>query len=400
MPKRRVRRIRRVVKRKALTQYEKGHLFEDVVERFFQQLGYKVEKNAKIRGYSGAVHEIDVLISKHGINGVVEVKNYDKPIPKDWVMKASNVAKDIGATEVYVVSASGFTPDAVKVAEVLDVKLLNINDMMKELKRATDITTLPTFYARPGVKPRTVKEHASRYVMKKLFKPVEEVSEVELLYYPFYVFESEYTYVEETGVLFTREIEKKMKLKILASAIQSALPVIDEDTVTLVDIKPVSKEEAELLNVISESDESLTISDLEEITGWNRQKLGKLLSNLVKSGLVEYEEEESESGRVVKVYYSSVPHPDELKEACEELIPEDLEHGKPNDSSVIDPKIPSTNLASTINSLYEGLKIHGKKLIYLPIYRVKLTSTEDDTYRYIYLTAFTSKLLLLEGIEE
>jgi len=208
LPKRRVRRIRRVVKRKALTQYEKGHLFEDVVERFFQQLGYKVEKNAKIRGYSGAVHEIDVLISKHGVNGVVEVKNYDKPIPKDWVMKASNVAKDIGATEVYVVSASGFTPDAVKVAEVLDVKLLNINDMMKELKRATDITTLPTFYARPGVKPRTVKEHASRYVMKKLFKPVEEVSEVELLYYPFYVFESEYTYVEETGVLFTREIEK------------------------------------------------------------------------------------------------------------------------------------------------------------------------------------------------
>ena len=168
----------------------------------------------------------------------------------------------------------------------------------------------------------------------------------------------------------------------------------------MVDIKPVSKEEAELLNVISESDESLTISDLEEITGWNRQKLSKLLSNFVKSGLVEYEEEESESGRVVKVYYSSVPHPDELKEACEELIPEDLEHGKPNDSSVIDPKIPSTNLASTINSLYEGLKIHGKKLVYFPIYRVKLTSTEDDTYRYIYLTAFTSKLLLLEGIEE
>lgn len=115
--RKRVRRVRRVVKRKTtISQHEKGHLFEDVVERYFQLLGYRVAKNVRIRGFSGAIHEIDVLIEKNGVKGVVEVKNYSEPIPKEWIMKANGIAKDIGTSEVYVVSSSGFTHDAVKVA--------------------------------------------------------------------------------------------------------------------------------------------------------------------------------------------------------------------------------------------------------------------------------------------
>ncbi|MEM4815972.1 MAG: restriction endonuclease [Desulfurococcaceae archaeon] len=206
MPTRRRKIIRRRIVRsvkKPVTSYEKGHLFEDVVEKYFQLQGYSVEKNARVQGLSGTVHEVDVLIRKANTMGVVEAKNYAKPVPKEWVMKVHNVAKDIGATEVYVVSASGFTPDASKVAEVLGVKLLSLDDMVKELKRSMDMETLPTYYVKPRFSEKVVRRHSSEFVEKKLFKgPVERVGDIELLYYPFYLFDVEYTYVEEKGILF------------------------------------------------------------------------------------------------------------------------------------------------------------------------------------------------------
>lgn len=403
MPTRKRKTTRRVVRsvKKVVTSYEKGHLFEDVVERYFQLQGYSVEKNARVRGLSGAVHEVDVLIRKTGAIGVVEVKNYANPVPKEWVMKAHDVAKDVGATEVYVVSASGFTPDAVKVAEVLGVKLLSLDDMVRELRRSMDMESLSTYYVKPRLSERAVREHSSRFVEKKLFKgSVERVGDVELLYYPFYLFDVEYTYVEERGVLFTREVKKKVKLKIVTSAVKPAIAVLDEDGVYFVDVKPVTKDEAELLAVLSESEEPMSAGDLEEELGWSRQKIYRLLSSLVDKGLVEYDEEETDAGRLVKVYYSTVPSIQELDDAGNALVPEDklLQQGAPGNA--IEPKIPSANLISTLNSLYLGFKIVSKRLVYLPIYRVKLESLEDDTFRHIYLTGSTDELLPIEGIEE
>lgn len=63
-------------------------MFEEVVEKYFQYLGYRVERNVVKTGYSGAKHEIDVLIVKGDTIGVVEAKNYSKPIPKEWIIKA------------------------------------------------------------------------------------------------------------------------------------------------------------------------------------------------------------------------------------------------------------------------------------------------------------------------
>uniref|UniRef100_A0A7C4NL50 MarR family transcriptional regulator n=1 Tax=Staphylothermus marinus TaxID=2280 RepID=A0A7C4NL50_STAMA len=403
MPTRKRKIIRRVVRsvKKVMTSYEKGHLFEDVVERYFQLQGYSVEKNARVRGLSGAVHEVDVLIRKTNAIGVVEAKNYANPVPKEWVMKAHNVAKDIGATEVYVVSASGFTPDAVKVAEVLGVKLLSLDDIVRELRKSMDMESLSTYYVKPRLSERAVREHSSRFVEKKLFKgPVERVSDVDLLYYPFYLFDVEYTYVEEMGVLFKREVKKKVKLKIITSAVKPAIAVLDEDGVYFVDVKPVTKDEAELLAVLSESEEPMSAGDLEEELGWSRQKVYRLLSSLEDKGLVEYDEEETDNGRLVKIYYSTIPSIQELDDTSNALVPEDklLQQGVPNNA--IEPKIPSTNLISTLNSLYLGFKIVSRRIVYLPIYRVKLESLEDDTYRHIYLTGSTDELLPIEGIEE
>lgn len=400
MPKRRARRTRQAFKKKNITSREKGYLFEDVVERYFRLLGYRVERNVRLAGLSGATHEIDVLIYKGSTKGVVEAKNYDRPVPKEWVMKASNVARDVGAAEVYVVSASGFTPDAVKVAEVLSVRLLTLEDMTRELSRAEDSQSLQTYYVKPSIGVRTVRERASKYTIKRFFKPVEEVSEVELLYHPFYAFEVEHTYVEEVGVLLKKEVEKKRKFTILASAVHPCLPVVEEDRVVLVDVKPVTKDEAELLEVLAESEKPLRVADLEDLTGWSRQKVSNMLSKLLDGGLVEYEEKEDERGRIVREYYTAVPHLDELEETYEVLVPERaLTSGSP-DGNLVDPKIPSANLAATISSLFTDLKVCEKRLVYLPVYRVRLISAEDGTYRYIHFLASTEEPLLLEGVEE
>ncbi|MEM4489469.1 MAG: restriction endonuclease [Desulfurococcaceae archaeon] len=397
MPRRRARRSRK----RSLTSHEKGHLFEDVVVRYFKLLGYSVEKNVRVRGLSGAVHEVDVLISRDGAKSVVEAKNYSKSIPKEWVMKASNVAKDVGATEVYVVSTSGFTPDAVKVADVLGVKLLSLDDMVRELRRAMDSATLMMHYVRPRFKKRTTKEEALKYVVKKFFRPIEEVYEAELVYYPFYAFSVEYVYVEETGLLSRREIEKRTRFTILVNAVYPTVPVVKEGSLTLTELTPVTNDEAELLEVLSGGEKPLSISDLEDRLGWSRQKISRLLSKLEERGLIEYEEEKSNTGRTINVYYSTVPSIDELNEASKLLVPDDgwLEQGKPKDSAV-EPRISSVNVVATINGLYTSLRIHERKLIYIPIYRVKMCSTEDDTYRYIFFVASTDKPILMENLEE
>ncbi|MEM1825487.1 MAG: helix-turn-helix domain-containing protein [Desulfurococcaceae archaeon] len=195
-------------------------------------------------------------------------------------------------------------------------------------------------------------------------------------------------------------MKKKMMMKIVTSAVKPAIVVLDEDGFYFVDVKPVTKDEAELLDVLSESEKPMSAGDLEEELGWNRQKVYRLLSSLEDKGLVEYDEKETDTGRLVKVYYSTVPSIQELDDASNTLMPENklLQQGKPDNA--IEPKIPTANLISTLNSLYQDFKIVSKKLVYLPIYRVKLESLEDDTYRHIYLTGSTDELLPIEGIEE
>jgi hypothetical protein len=200
--------------------YEKGHLFEVVVAKFFEYKGYEVKKNERFRGASGAVHEIDIALYKRGkLLGVVEAKNYDKPVPKEWVMKIYNVGVDVGASEYYVVSATGFTEDAIKVAWVMGVQLLSLDDLAREVERFEGLSKLPLYHLKPLFKPSTAVEYASRHARKKLFKTMEEPGDVDLFYAPFYLLEAEYAYVEKHGILFTREYEVRKRVKLLASAV-------------------------------------------------------------------------------------------------------------------------------------------------------------------------------------
>ncbi|MEM4501426.1 MAG: restriction endonuclease [Thermofilaceae archaeon] len=397
MTRRKVRRVKRVARRRSrVTPHEKGRLFEDVIEKYFQLLGFMITRNARIQGFSGAVHEVDVLIEKNGVKGVVEAKNYSRPIPKEWIMKASSVAKDIGATDVYVVSASGFTDDAVKVAEVLGVKLLNLDDMVKEVKKRK--LDEHAFHVKPSVPEWKARKSASRYVSKVLFISTEEIGEAEVVYIPHYAIDVEYTYTETSGIFIKKTLEKKTAFTLLANALDGSLVTVCENGVVFRKLAPVSKEQADLLNVLKASEEGLTEEELARITGARKVKLAKMLSKLVENGLVKYVEVRDSQGRTAKKYYTLVPTVEELM-SSKTVVPEAIERGAPS-GTIIEPKVPPSHVASVVNTLYRRLNIVDARLIYLPIYRVKLVSTKDGSYRYIYLTGHTEEPMTVSGFTE
>jgi Restriction endonuclease len=58
------------------TIYIQGLRLEDMVEQLLKKKGFETSKREKLRGRSGATHEIDVLAKKTNQTLAVECKNY------------------------------------------------------------------------------------------------------------------------------------------------------------------------------------------------------------------------------------------------------------------------------------------------------------------------------------
>jgi len=377
--------------REGRERYEKGHLFETVVAKFFEYKGYRVGKNVRVRGLSGALHEVDIVLERNGrLVGVVEAKNYDKPVPKEWVMKIYEVGRDVGALEVYVVSASGFTEDAEKVARVLGVQLLNLDDMIREVERVEGLGQIPILHVKPVYDENTAKEYASRHARRRLFKPVEEATHVSLVYVPFYLVEGEYVYLEERGLIFTRQYEVRRRVQLLALASGLSMLYCEEDLCELVEIPLLSDEEAKLLSTMLSLGEGLYYDDLEEETGWSRSKLSRVVNSLVDKGLVEVEEDEN--GR--KIFTTVFPALREFEESTRIILEEaSLVDGAPSGGEVREVTVPPSNIKALVKRLF-NIEVKDAKILYLPVYRVKLESLTDETYRYICLLAAQENMLL------
>ncbi len=375
----------RVPKSRGRKSYTKGHLFEDVVSRYFELLGYSVSKNVVKTGFSGARHEIDLLVEKDGVVGMVEAKNYSRPIPKEWVMKAYNVAKDIGANEVYVVSSSGFTEGAVKIAEVLNVRLLDLNDMVKEVRRKRELVKAKKGFLKPTYGRRKAEEYSLKFAIKRLFRCIEKPYNVKLLYIPVYLLSGVHKYYEEEGLIFKRYVERYREIKILVDGIRGSLILLDENTIEFIGIPRLSDNERMLLKIVMEYDK-VSYSDLLEETGWSRQKLSRTLRSLLNKGVIDISDEEEEY-----MYYSLFPTIDDLDETASVLIGDrkpPIKDGLPTSGGeVLNVGIDISSLTPFLKNIY-GLKVKDYQLIYLPLYRVTMRKIGEGTYRFIYLVAW------------
>jgi len=367
--------------------YSKGHLFEEVVEEYFTNLGYKVERNVIKTGYSGANHEIDVLITKGDTIGVVEAKNYSKPIPKEWVIKSHHVAKDIGASEVYVVSAKGFTEDAKKTADILNVKLLDLNEMaevVKRIKEKSETANIEIQYLKPAYGSHKAIEYADKFASRKLFSKTENPTEAELLYVPIYYVKADYTYIEEEGLIFKKEIERHREVSFVINGLDNGLLLYDKSAISTIPIPPLTDSEISLINILWDYEDA-TPSELIEETRWNRNKLTRTLNELIEKGLVD-EKENIEGKKKVKLYNLTLPSVEELEESSEALIGTNKPYnGIPN--NILEAKVGINHVKMLIEKLYD-LEVTNVKMIYVPVYKVKMEKVDGSAYRFIYFAGW------------
>ncbi|ADM27593.1 restriction endonuclease [Ignisphaera aggregans DSM 17230] len=374
-------------RKRGVESYSKGHLFEEVVEKYFQYLGYRVERNVVKTGYSGAKHEIDVLIVKGDTIGVVEAKNYSKPIPKEWIIKAHHIAEDIGASEVYVVSAKGFTEDAVKTASILGVKLLDLNEMAEVVKRIREVANVEAQHLRPAYGLQEAIVFADKFALRKLFIKTESPTEVELIYVPLYYVEAIYTYIEVEGLIFKKEVKRHRKVGFCVSALNGGLVLYEKGSISTIAIPSLTDSETNLINMLW-SYEAVTLNELIEKTGWSRNKLVRTLNALVEKGLVK-ESERSEGKKTVKIYRLALPSVEVLEESSRVLLGSNkLESGTPD--KALEAKIGVNHVKMLIEKLY-GIEVADVKIIYMPIYKVKMEKTDRSAYRFIYLTGWITE---------
>jgi len=404
--------------RRGRERYKKGRSFENVVAKFFEYKGYQVSRNVRIRGLSGALHEIDVALKKSGkLIGVVEAKNYDKLIPKDWVMKIYEVGKDVGASEIYVVSATGFTEDAEKVAKVLGVQLLNLDDMIHEVERIKEVSRMLTLYVKPVYGKDTAREYALPYVRRRFFfEPMEEVTHVSLVYAPFYLVEGERTedVVEGSSLLGltpTKHYKVKWRVQLLVLANGSSLLYCkEEDLCELVEIPQLSDDEVKLLLIMLKLERDIPTTaifpiiggfrglyydDLEKETGWSRSKLSRIVNSLVDKRFVKVEKDIYEK-KILRVEFPTLKK--FVKSTKTILEKSELVEGAPSGGEVYKATIPPNNIKALIERLFE-VEVKDTKILYLPVYRVKLESLDDETYRYLCFFAARERALLKPCID-
>ncbi|TET42370.1 MAG: hypothetical protein E3J66_03690, partial [Dehalococcoidia bacterium] len=95
-----------------------------------QSLGYEVNPHAKVKGKSGAEHQIDILAtSDDGIvvhNIAVGVEVADKPIGLDRVFDFDDKAYDIGILDKVLIAVPGLTREASRFAERQRIRVFEV----------------------------------------------------------------------------------------------------------------------------------------------------------------------------------------------------------------------------------------------------------------------------------
>ena len=113
--------------------------YEELVKDIYQQLGklagVKVEgwgSSCKVQGKSGGCYQIDVLTSHsdgiHTYRTAIECKHWKTKISKDSVTKLSVLLDDANIEKGVLVSKSGFTADAEKLAKSKNISLVQLRE--------------------------------------------------------------------------------------------------------------------------------------------------------------------------------------------------------------------------------------------------------------------------------
>ncbi len=170
-----------------------SHLEEKIAE-YFSSLGYRVTRNLRLRGKSGALHEIDVYAEKEAPEGkisiIIEAKDYSEPVSKEWVMKLAEIKEDVGADKAILITSSRFTPAAIAIAQSKGIDLWD-NETFAEKINAAKINKekITIKVISPSVGKNEALSIASKNLRKSIFFKSEEIKNFSLIFHPVYLFE-------------------------------------------------------------------------------------------------------------------------------------------------------------------------------------------------------------------
>ena len=139
-----------------------------------------VEHNAKIRGKSGALHQIDVYweFEAAGVKykTCVECKHHNRSISKSAVAAFSAILSDIGNATGVFVTTIGYQPGAKAMAGAGNIRLLVVNYLLKSVSIQSHFVIPDTEITNPKYDNDQVKgllqtKGLQTYTIQKLIGP-------------------------------------------------------------------------------------------------------------------------------------------------------------------------------------------------------------------------------------
>ncbi|GAB6148443.1 restriction endonuclease [Stetteria hydrogenophila] len=352
----------------------KGKRMEDLVEEMLRLRGFRYERNVRLRGRSGSLHEVDFLVYTSDGLVIYEVKNQEKPVPKEVVIEAYEVARDVGAAGAVVVSSSGFTENSVKLAKTLGVELIDFNGLL-DILEASKLQG-NAVYLEAGLD----EERAYRFAEKRLkrvflFIKSERIACFKCLYLPFYYFEGSFKVGENTYRRATA----------VASAL-SGLPVAESREGLVEAARRAALIPSDLLPLYARlAGRRVKSSDAAALYGEARWK--RLLSTLESLGLAE---RVSRRPLVVRVV-NDRPSPASLEGAAS-LFASKRAQVPARGCKIVKARLSPGASRLLLSGLY-GFNAEREVLVYAPVYVFRIEETRRPVYRLLYLTGWLRKPL-------
>jgi len=192
--------------------FDLGKKLEQIVEKILQASGCETERRRKLQGRSGTLSEIDIVGKKSSKTIAVECKNYSEPIGIDEIRSFAYKLKDLGyGWKGIFVAYNGFTDGAAKLAENENIERWD-HDEISEKWLALSVGRVASYKGQSLLLqyalPLTVSfDHISQ--INLLNKDKVKVSNVELIYHPYYKIEYIFKAIFKDPTKETHKFEDK-----------------------------------------------------------------------------------------------------------------------------------------------------------------------------------------------
>lgn len=226
--------------------YEKGLGLELKIAELFKKNGYDVTHNVRMKGKSGAEHQIDVFAQYkaplHITTVIIEAKSYESNIDKEIIMKLVQIQQDLSIDRAIVVTTSDFTAGALQTAhqynniELWDrTKLISLLGEVQLIDTSDGVEQVSTTTMKM-VEPKISADNLRKYVLEGIEKRskggfmgkgkiIERLVGIDKFLYPYYDIEIEATIktVEKTGLFSKDTVTKTVKSRTSIDARTGAL---------------------------------------------------------------------------------------------------------------------------------------------------------------------------------